>query len=129
MEPLLNDITQFIAASVNFLITTAQANYVIRLEELFLQKKIPLRCRTKLNWWFLFLGWWVLTGTSILVVARILLRGFIGVEDHYQVFVPFDLVIVGSMLLGYSLLALVALLAWDWRPWRKSLWTHPPELR
>jgi hypothetical protein len=120
MEPLLSGIPQFIVASVNFLITTAQARYVIRLDELFRDQKIPVICRTKLNWWFLLTGWWTLTVCSLFVVGRIVLSGFISVKQFPWVFGPFDLLIVILMGLGYVFLAIVAALAWSWQPWRKK---------
>jgi len=116
MEPFLSDIPQFIVASVNFLITTAQAQYLIRLDERIYNKEIRVTHRVKRQWCFLLLGWWVLTISSLLVVGRIAAYGLKYVDQFKCFFGWFDLSIVIVMGLGYALLMVVAG-HWHCRPW------------
>lgn len=116
MEPFLSPIPQFIVASVNFLITTTQAQYLNRLNERIYYKKISVSLSVKLQWWFLLLGWWILTASSVLVIGRIVAFAFKYVDQWGWFFGWFDLLIVIFMGLGYVCLMVVACLAWPWLP-------------
>ena len=121
-EAILTGTPQFILTSFTFLITSSQASYVLRLEEVIAKaiddKKDITRHRA--NWHIFLTGWWILTGTAIgTILIRIIPSMFID-DPHERInlwFIIWDFLILFSTAVGYTLLAAVALRSWDWNKW------------
>jgi len=120
MEALLTGSSQFIVTSVNFLITSSQAIYVNRLEEMTEARiketktrgeKFEKLGRFRCNWRLLLSGWWVLTGCSLaLVFGRIIPSAWL--DSSHPYLIGADIFLVSVMGIGYGLLASVAFRAW-----------------
>ncbi len=121
-EAVLTGIPQFVLTSLTFLVTTTQANYILRLEGVIAKaiddKKDITRHRA--NWHIFLVGWWMLTGTAIgTIFIRIIPSMFID-DPHERInlwFIIWDFLILFSTAVGYALLAVVALRSWDWNKW------------
>ena len=124
MEAILTGTPQFIVTSVTVLITSSQAAYINRLQEM-IQTRIKAGNwsnfnRFRWNWYLLISGWWCLTVSGILLVClRIIPSAFVtdSVEKVSSYFIWVDIILTFLLLIGYSLLAAVAFLAWK-PPWR-----------
>lgn len=134
-EAILTGVPQFIIASITFLTTTAQARYLLDLEQ-----KTKDRIKTEIekktinkkhkdeeitkfirNWHLLLFAWWILTPTAIVtLILRIFPSIFIDDcdEKFHTWFIWLDLAIIIGTFVGYSLLALAAYNAWDWNKWQ-----------
>jgi hypothetical protein len=111
MEPPLHGVPQFIVTSITFLITSNQAAYLNRLDEMIYNAKGHISPKTYWTWFWLLLAWWVLTGGALLGVIRILASVF---WDEWFVFDGF---ILWVMAAGYGLLAYVAARSWRFSSW------------
>jgi len=125
-EPILSDISQFIVTSINFLITTGQARYLMDLEEAAKKTIEKFTClpaekkkdaqknlkRHEINWYIFLPAWWYLTYASILGVIRIILFAGYFAESWKGFFIWVDVAILTLMFLGYSFLAIVAFRSW-----------------
>lgn len=122
-ESILTGVPQFIIASINFLITSSQATYLLKLEEeierrIYKGKGIK---KHKRNWRILLSAWWILTGTAIFTLFfRILPSMFVDndIEKQCDYFFCLDFIIIFGTFIGYFLLATVAFFAWEWSKWR-----------
>lgn len=119
MPVLLDGSPQFIIASINVLITSSQASYLIRLdgiikERLEIKKDIT---KHKTTWFFLLLAWWILTGTAIFTFAARIIPSIILEKDH-SLFTVIDPIIIIGTFVGYCILAVVAARSWKWSSWQ-----------
>lgn len=122
MEAILDGTPQFIVASINALITSSQAGYLNRLDDMF-HGKSPPKLPVRVQWHMLLAGWWILTVTTIVTVFRIGFGAMSSYDATDSAFVRLDLAIVSLMGLGYCWIAVVALLAWRIPgPWAKTPW-------
>ena len=118
-QAVLTGPPQFILASINFLITSSQAQYILSLEkeaaDAITGSKDVTRHRT--NWHILLWAWWTLTLTALVtVVLRIIPAMYVArdLQLNHSWFVTVDLIIIISTAVGYGLLALFAGRAWKW---------------
>lgn len=119
MRALLDGTPQFIIASINFLITSSQAIYVLKLEDVIKERLKANKdiTRHKTNWSFLLLAWWILTGTAIFTfAARIVPSIFLKNDNSY--FIVCDPFIIFGTFVGYCTLAVVAARSWKWSSWQ-----------
>lgn len=115
MNAPLSDVPQFIITSITFLITSTQAGYLVRLDEIFYKRlgdQGTISRESIYTWRSLLVAWWVLTSSALLGSVRILLNYLFSWESYV-----FDCVILGDMTLGYLLLCYVALRSWRWSSW------------
>lgn len=118
MPALLDGSPQFIIASINVLITSSQASYLIRLDGIIrerLKNKKDIT-RHKTTWFFLLLAWWVLTGTAIFTFAARIIPSIMLKNDHLYFTVCDPIIIIGTFA-GYCILAVVAARSWKWSSW------------
>lgn len=119
MRALLDGSPQFIIASINFLITSNQSLYVLKLEEVIRKRLEENKDITshKKNWFFLLLAWWTLTGTAIFTFAARIIPSIILKNDNLF-FTVCDPFIISGTFVGYCMLAVVAARSWKWSSWQ-----------
>lgn len=140
--PLSKDPAQYVVTSINFLITTNQARYVIDLENLgrnlIRDLSITYPHYTKAdkgkldshrrNWEILFVAWWMLTFSAFFGTLRILSAAFWGAAAaaaaaaatatwELRLFQFLDFFILTLMSGGYT-----GLMVFAWRAWHPSKW-------
>jgi hypothetical protein len=123
MEAPLHGPPQFIVTSITFLITSNQAAYLNRLDQLFHSKHGAITVRELSTWKCLLLAWWVLTFSALLGAIRILVFAWSSLASPVESTV-FDGVILSVMTVGYVLLAYVALRSWKCTKWGEYNYTQ-----
>ena len=126
----LDGVPQFLLASINSLITTSQANYLNRLDDILHAKRVKPEhaTRTLRVWTLLLAAFFTLTATALLSVFRIILwashqgdPAWVGNPCWDSTVSTVDKFIIAGTGWGYFLLALVAFLSWVWPSSAKKL--------